>query len=119
MAMLTDEITPSGERRIYFTQIASVVAYFTEDESGDGVVAHAVPGEFACPWSTTPAKVEAVRLAMIEETARRLNCPVDQVKAKTINDISRVSDPLLSARPTWASKARKRVPGCGARASYR
>jgi hypothetical protein len=108
--ILTDEITTSGERRIYFTQFATVVTYFTESEDG-GVAVHAEPGEFACPWSTTPEKIEGVRLAMLAEVARRLDCDVAAVVAKTLDEIAAVSDPLLDARPHWASRAKRRIPG--------
>lgn len=67
-----------GERRIYFTQAASVVSFFTDDGEG-GVRPHVSAGEFACPWTTTREKLDAVEAAMLEETARRLNIRPDQV----------------------------------------
>jgi hypothetical protein len=80
--ILSDETSEDGERRIYFTQAASVVSYFTEDEGG-GVQAHVHPAEFACPWNSPPEKLIAVRDAMLEETAQRLNIRTDQVMLMT------------------------------------
>lgn len=108
--LLSDEISECGERRIYFTQVASVVSYFTEEDGG-GVATHVYPGEFALPWTMTPEKLEAVRQAMLEETACRLGCDIAEVGTKTLDDISLVADPLPATRHHWAARARTRRPG--------
>jgi hypothetical protein len=109
--ILSEETSDDGQPRIYFTQMASVVSYFTDHPDG-GVETHVAPGEFACPWSTTAGKLDAVRLAMLAETARRLNCCVDQVETMSLADIAKVADPHLKHRHSWTgrSKARPRNP---------
>jgi len=105
--ILSDETSEEGERRIYFTQAASVMSYFTEDEDG-GVKVTVHPGEFACPWSTPPEKLNAVRDAMLEETAKRLHIRIDQVMLMTMDDIGNVADPHLKVRHHWAARAKTR-----------
>ena len=105
--LLSDETSDDGQRRIYFTRVGSVVSYFTDDDSG-GVAVHVEPGEFACRWSTTQAKLDAVRDSMLDETARRLHIRPDQVQHMTMNDIGQVCDPHLSVRHHWAGRAKSR-----------
>lgn len=100
---------PDGSQRIYATQQASVVSYFEDD--GDGgtlLVVH--PGEYACPYSTTAEKLEAVRLSVLEETARRLNCPPDKVHYRSLSELVLVADPVLAEMPRWSSKRLRRQP---------
>lgn len=107
--LLTEETTPEGEPRIYATQLASVVTYFTDDGEG-GTVLHAEPGEFACRWSTTQAKLDAVRDAVLIETAYRLNCPVDKVLHRSLSELALVADPLRPVqRHTWGRKPARRL----------
>jgi hypothetical protein len=61
--LLTEDTSDDGELRIHFTR-SSVVSYFTDDDDG-GVKAHASPSDFACPWSTTPDKLHAVKMEML------------------------------------------------------
>jgi len=105
--LLSDETNDDGERRIYFTQAASVTSFFTDDGEG-GVRAHVFAGEFACPWTTTQEKLDAVEAAMLEETARRLNIRPDQVCQVSLNDIGQVADPHLKHRHTWAGRTKTR-----------
>jgi len=105
--LLSDETSDDGERRIYFTQAASVVSYFTEDDAG-GVKATVHPAEFACPWNSPPEKMEAVRTTMLEETARRLNIRADQVMLMSLDDIGNVADPHLKVRHHWAGRSKSR-----------
>jgi hypothetical protein len=69
-----------------------------------------VPGEFACPWSTTQEKLDAVEAEMLDEAARRLHCRPDQVRLMSMEDIARVADPPLKVRHSWVvrSKCRSR-----------
>lgn len=103
--LLTAETTDDGEARVYFTQQASVVSYFTDDTEG-GTQVHVTPGEFACPWSTTEAKLAAVGQAMLAETARRLNCRPEAVVSHSLSQIAAVADPLLKHRNTWTGRSR-------------
>jgi len=104
--LLTDE-TVDGERRVYFTRAGSVISYFTEDDGG-GVAVTVQHGEFACQWNSTPEKLDAVRDAMLAETARRLNVREDQVQLMTLNDIGNVADPHLKVRHHWAGRGKSR-----------
>jgi hypothetical protein len=109
--LLTEETTPEGEARIYATQMASVVTYFTDDGEG-GTMLHAEPGEFACRWSTTQDKLDAVREAVLAETAVRLNCPVDKVLHRSLSDLSLIADPItIPVRHTWSRRKAGRRPG--------
>jgi hypothetical protein len=107
--ILSYETGESEQPRVYLTRANSVITYFTDDTDG-GVAAHAHVSEFACPWSTTPEKVDAVKMAMLTETARRLQCRIDQVQLHTLEDIRKVCDPHLKHRYSWTrrSKARPR-----------
>ena len=105
--LLSDETNDDGERRIYFTQAASVVSFFTDDGDG-GVRTHVAPGEFACPWTSTQDKLDAVEAAMLEETARRLHIRPDQVCQMSLNDIGQVADPHLKHRHTWVGRGKTR-----------
>ena len=109
--LLSEETSDDGELRVYFTRASTVISYFTDDEDG-GVKTHVAPGEFACPWSTTPEKLDAVRSAMLAETARRLQCHVEQVEQMPFEAIRKIADPHLKYRHTWTgrSKARPRGP---------
>lgn len=107
LMLLSDETNEDGERRIYFTQAASVVSFFTEDDGG-GVQAHVHAAEFACPWNSPPEKLNAVREAMLEETAKRLNIRPDQVMLMTMDDIGNVADPHLKVRHHWAARSKTR-----------
>jgi hypothetical protein len=83
--LLSFQTDDFGTARVYFTRANSVITYFTEDTDGGGA-AHAHAGEFACPWSTTAAKIDAVKMAMLAETARRLQCRTDQVQLHSLED---------------------------------
>jgi hypothetical protein len=97
-----------GEKRAYFTRVNSVISYFTEDDDG-GVAVHVMPGEFACPWSTTADKLQSVRMAMLAETARRLQCRIDQVQSHSLEDIRKICDPHLKHHYHWAGRGKGRV----------
>ena len=104
---MTEDTSEDGQPRVYFTQQNSVVTYF--DEDGDGhVCAHAELSEFACPWTTTSEKLAAVKMAMLEETARPLHCRADQVELMTLADIRGVADPLLKVKHSWAGRSKGR-----------
>lgn len=105
--LLTYEPSEYDEPRVYFTRANSVISYFTDDTDG-GVAAHAEPGEFACPWSTTPQKVDAVKMAMLAETARRLQCRIDQVQLHSLEDIRKVCDPHLKHHYSWTGRSKTR-----------
>lgn len=109
--LLTEETTPEGEARIYATQMASVVTYFTDDGEG-GTQLHVEAGEFACRWSTTQEKLDAVRDAVLAATAVRLNCPADKVLHRSLAEIALVVDPLtIPVRHTWSRRRPGRKPG--------
>lgn len=101
--LFTEETAPGNKVRIYATQLASVVTYFTDDGEG-GTMLTAELGEFACPYSTTAEKVEAVKQAVMEEAARRLNCPVDKVLCRSMADLSLVTDRVLKEIPKWTGR---------------
>lgn len=101
--LLTEETSAGNKVRIYATQLASVVTYFTDDGEG-GIMLHAELGEFASPLSVTVEKVEAVKQAVMEEAARRLNCPTDKVFCRSMSELSLVTDPVLKERPTWSGR---------------
>lgn len=105
--LLTIETTRLGELRIYVTQLASVVSYFTDDGDG-GTALNVEPGEFACPWSTTPEKLGAVRDCVLAEVAERLNCPADKVLCRSLSELALVADPLLETRHTWSGRRHSR-----------
>jgi hypothetical protein len=105
--ILSIETTDDGIDAVFFTRQNSVVSYFTDDGEG-GVVPHAQLSEFACPWSTTPDKLEAVKMHMLAETARRLNCRVEEVTGKPFAEICKVADPHLKVRHTWTGPAKRR-----------
>lgn len=105
--LLTEETSDEGVPRIYATQIASVVSYFVDD-GDDGTKLIVEPGEYACRWTTTQAKLDAVRDAVLNEVANRLNCPTSKVECRSLSDIALVADPLLKSRPSWTSRARPR-----------
>src|SRR6202008_1260925 len=105
LMILSYETEDDGSHRVYFTRANSVVTYFTDEGEG-GVTAHAVPGEFACPWGTTADKVNAVKQAMLAETARRLACRIDQVELHTLEDIRKVCDPHLKHHYHWAGRTK-------------
>ncbi len=104
--LFTAETTDDGDVRVYATQQASVVTFFTEDPQG-GSTLHAEPGEFACRWSTTQTKIDAVRLAVLDEAARRLGCYPDQVELHEFEALMRVCDPLPRYRTTWSGARAK------------
>jgi len=101
--LLTEETTRGNKVRIYATQLASVVTYFTDDGEG-GTMLHAELGEFASPFSVTEEKVEAVKQAVMEDVARRLNCPVDKVLCRSMAELSLVTDPVLREIPKWTGR---------------
>jgi hypothetical protein len=105
--LLTEETTDGNTVRIYATQQASVVTYFTDDGEG-GTLLHGELGEFASPWSVTPEKVEAVKAAVLEDVARRLNCSIDKVLCRSMADLSLVTDPLIKTRHSWSGRRHSR-----------
>lgn len=105
--LLTIETTSRGEDRIYATQQASVVTYFAEDSDG-GTVLHVQAGEFACRWSTTQAKLDAVRDCVLAEVASRLSCPTEKVLCRSLAEIALVADPLTDRRYDWSSRRHSR-----------
>lgn len=105
--LLTAESTAAGDLRIYATQIASVVSYFVDD--GDGCCALVVePGELACRWSMTQDKLDGVRAAVLEDVARRLNCPPDRVLCRSLAELLLIADPVLAERVTWSRRRHSR-----------
>lgn len=103
--IVTEETTDEGELRIYFTRQHSVVSYITDDGEG-GVQIHVEPNEFACPYATTPEKIAAVRMSLIEEAARRFACKLDQVETLRFADIRAIADPHLKFRHTWSGRSK-------------
>lgn len=108
--LLTEDFEDGELARIYATQQASVVTYFADDEEG-GTVLHAELGEFASPWANPPEKIEAVKAAVIEEVARRLNCPADKVLSRSLAEISLVADPIIRNKHTWSGRHHTRAIG--------
>jgi len=102
--LLTAETTDNGERRVYFTRFNSVVTFFTDDGEG-GIVPHAHPGEIAYPLPTEQ-QLAAVRDAMLAETARRLDCPLEEVLRHSLEQVAKVADPISEHRYHWAGRTR-------------
>jgi hypothetical protein len=69
---------------------------------------HVEPSELACPWSTTPEKMQAVRLSLLEEAARRFGCKLDQVQTMRLADFRAIADPHLKHRDHWAGRTKIR-----------
>lgn len=67
------------------------------------------PGEFACRWSTTQEKLDALRVAVLHEVAGRLNCPVDKVTRRSMSELFLVTDPLLKVSHRWTGRRHSRV----------
>lgn len=105
--IVSEETTDDGQVRFYFTRQNSVQSYVTDDGEG-GVQIHVEPSEFACPWSTTPEKMQAVRLSLLAEAAQRLGCKVDQVETLRLADFRTIADPQLSTVTTGPAAARCR-----------
>jgi hypothetical protein len=76
--IVSEETTDEGQVRFYFTRQHSIVSFITDDGEGR-VQIHVEPSEFACPWTTTPEKMAAVKMSLLEEAARRFSCKVDEV----------------------------------------
>lgn len=107
--LLTAESAPNGTVRIYATQLASVVSYFEDD--GDGACMLVVePGEFACRWSTTQEKLDAVKAAVLSEVAARLNCDLDKVQCRSMSELYLVADPVLKETHRWTGRRHSRTP---------
>lgn len=102
--LLTAETTDNGQRRVYFTRFNSVITFFTDDGEG-GIVPHAHPGEIAYP-TPTEHQLAAVRDAMLAETARRLDCPIEEVLRHSLEQVAKVADPILSHHYHWAGRTR-------------
>ena len=96
--LLTEVKNRYGQHRVYYTRLNSVVAFFEEDGDGN-LVACVEPGDFACPWSMTQEKLDAVKFHMIEEVAARLQVRPDQVECMNFIDILNICDPAIVARP--------------------
>lgn len=105
--VFTDTITDDGQRRIYFTRVGSVITYFIENADG-GVDAIAEPGEFACPWSTTPAKLEATRQCALTEAAQRLDCTIADLRWTSMDTLQKICTPLPDYRYTWTGRVKVR-----------
>jgi len=103
--IFTDTTCDDGQRRIYFTRVGSVITYFIENADG-GIDAIAEPGEFACPWSTTPEKLEATRQCALAEAARRLDCTVEDLRWTSMNTLENICTPLLPYRDTWTGRVK-------------
>jgi hypothetical protein len=110
LMLLSLETEDDGSQRVYFTRANSVISYFADDGEG-GVSAHVAPGEFACPYGTTDHKLSAVKMCMLEETARRLACRIDQVQLHSLDDLKRVCDPHLKHSYHWAGRSKTRPRG--------
>lgn len=106
--MLLTEITkPGHHERIYAVRTGSVIAWFEDDGEG-GTQLAVEPGEFACPYSTTQAKLDAVRLSVLLEAAQRLNCPVEKVSCRSMAELSLVVDAPLAEHHAWYGQKRTR-----------
>jgi len=76
------------------------------------VVPHTEVSEFACPWATPAAKLEAVKMAMLAETARRLNCKLKTSPANPL--MTSAGWPIPSQGPPHLDRLQKSAPATGA-----
>lgn len=107
--LISLESTAEGEKRVYCTRGHSVVAYFADDGEG-GSMLSVEPGEFASPFTVTDEKLEAVKLSVLEEVARRLSCDPAEVPARPMVDLVHICDPHLKQRDHWVGRAKARRP---------
>lgn len=98
-----------GQWRIYATRFASVVTYFTEDESTGGVKLHLEAGFAAAPGELE-RNGDAVRAVVLGEIGRRLGIPSDDVLGCTLKALRGVADPELPDHYRYARRARGRAP---------
>lgn len=107
--LISMESTEEGQKRVYCTRGQSIVAYFAEDEEG-GSMLHVEPGEFASPYVVTEDRLQAVKLSVLLEVARRLTCDADAVQQKPLAEIATICTPHLKHRDHWVGRARAKRP---------
>lgn len=107
--LISIESTSEGEKRVYCTRGHSVEAYFADDGEG-GSMLSVSPGEFASPYVVTEERLQAVKLSVLLEVARRLKCDADAVQAKPLAEIATICDPHLKFRDHWVGRARAKRP---------
>jgi hypothetical protein len=100
--LFTEDTMPDGQKRIYCLRIASVTAYFCDDEEG-GNVAIVEPGDYI----TVPQEtLDQVRTCVLEAAAQRLNCPVDAVEKHGFDSLQKLLDLPDPPRHPWQAKTR-------------
>lgn len=107
--LISIESTAEGEKRIYCTRGHSVITYFADDGEG-GSLLSVEPGEFASPFVVTEDRLQAVKLSVLLEVARRLKCDADAVQRKPLAELATVCDPHLKFRDHWVGRARAKRP---------
>ena len=109
--MLVSKDVIDGEVRYYLTRAASVVCFMTDDGDG-GISIHVEAGTFACPYSTTPEKLNSVRECGIDEIAKRLHCHRDQVLVdRRFNELAAIADKPADPNLFWFGRSRKKSHG--------
>jgi hypothetical protein len=106
MSMLTVAIDDTDHERIYFTRFGTVVSYVQTSGHG-GLIAVVEPGPLAFPKAYATA-AEAVRRAMFDELARRLDVPPERVLGCSFDSVRAVADPLPKGPNPWTGVSRSR-----------
>jgi hypothetical protein len=90
--LITLETTTRGEKRVYCTRTNSVVSFFADDGDG-GSMLSVEHGEFAFPSPFADERLQAVKLAVLEEVALRLSCRPSQVEEVPFDELAAICDP--------------------------
>lgn len=102
--ILTSCECEDGTTRIYATQFASVVTYFTERPDGT-LALISEPGMTAYPWDFKQNE-QAVRDEVVRVVAERLSVAPEKVLASSLADIAQVAEPALPESYRYASRRR-------------
>lgn len=104
--MILTLIANEGEpRRIVANRTGSIFVVFTETEDGWTTV-RAEAGWVTYPWEFERYG-NAVLTATLNEAARRLNIPAEEVRRLRFSELERIADPELPPQYRYASRSRE------------
>lgn len=106
--LLVYEVDDRGQERVLVLPAGSVISYFTSRNDAPGLVLHILPGLCTFP-ELYEAQRDAVRDAVLDETARRLAVAPEQVLEHSLMQLKQIADPELSM--CSATFLRKRSKG--------
>jgi len=106
--MLITHIMEDGEARIYVTRFASIVSYFTENPSRNGVTLHIEPGLLAYPADFERSR-DALHSDVVSFVSQRLNISTEDLLKQPFRTLRDAADPAIADCYRYARRSKNRA----------